>query len=67
MRRVDHLVHVREMRNVNKILDKKPAVKRPLGRVGHRSEDNTRMGLKKKDEKLWTGFIWLRVGTSCGI
>ena len=28
-------------------------------------EDNVKMDLNKWDGREWTGFIWLRTGTSC--
>jgi hypothetical protein len=31
---------------------------------GRRPEtDNIKINLKEKDEKVWTGLIWLKVGT----
>jgi len=32
----------------------------------HRREDNIKKGLKQ-DVRLWTGFKWLRIGTSGGV
>jgi hypothetical protein len=40
-----------------------PAGKRPLGRPGHRWED-TIMNFSRNRWEVWTGFIWLRIGTS---
>jgi hypothetical protein len=45
-----------EMRNVYRIL-----VGKPLRRHRRRWEDNIRKDLREIDEKLWTGFIWLRI------
>jgi hypothetical protein len=42
----------------------KPDGKRPLGRHGGRWEDNIRKDLRERDVKLWTGLMWLRIGTS---
>jgi hypothetical protein len=42
----------------------KPAERRPLGRPRHRCEDNIKMDLKKI---VWTGCIWLRIGTGGGL
>jgi hypothetical protein len=39
---------------------------RELGRPGHRWEDNIRVGLREIGW-MWTGFIWLRIGTSSGL
>jgi hypothetical protein len=56
------------MRNANKILTGKPEGKRPLGKSGHRWEDNIKIELRGKNgEKVWTRFISLRIGTSCGL
>jgi hypothetical protein len=54
----------------------KPEGKRPLGRLRHRWNDNTKIdGWRKDNTKtdireirwvVWTGFIWLRTGTSVG-
>jgi hypothetical protein len=40
-----------------------PEGKRPLGRPRRRWEDNIRMDLRH-DGVVWTGLIWLRIGTS---
>jgi hypothetical protein len=49
-------------RNAYRILMGKPEGKRPLGRPRRRWEDNIRMDLRE----VWTGLIWLRIGTSRG-
>ena len=42
--------------------------KRPLRRPRLRWEDNIRMDLKEIGrERMWTGLIWLRMGTSGGL
>jgi hypothetical protein len=50
-------------------LARKPEGKRQLGRPRRIWEDNnmSRMDLKKYGRKLWTGFIWLRIGTCGGL
>jgi hypothetical protein len=40
-----HVAHIREMRNVYKILVGKPKGKRPLGRHRHKWEDNIKTDL----------------------
>jgi hypothetical protein len=50
--------------NAYKILVGKPEGKGQLGRPKHRWLDNIRMGLREIEWKVWTGFIWLRMGTS---
>jgi hypothetical protein len=51
-----------EKRNSYRALVSKPEGKRPLGRPGRSLEDNNNMGLRKHGA-VWTGFIWLRIGT----
>jgi hypothetical protein len=48
-----------ETRNSYRILVGTREGKRPLGRSRHRWEDNIKM-----DGVVWTGLIWLRIGTS---
>jgi hypothetical protein len=38
--------------------------KRLCGRPKRRWEDNIRIDLREIGGKVWTGFIWLRIGTS---
>jgi hypothetical protein len=38
-----------------------------LGRLRSRGEDNIRMALREMGVKLWTGFVWLMLGTSGGL
>jgi hypothetical protein len=40
--------------------------KRPLGRSTRRWVDNIKMDLRD-DGVVWTGLIWLRIGTSEGL
>jgi hypothetical protein len=49
------------------ILVEKPEGKRPLGKPRRRWEDNIKWILEKWDGVVWTGFIWLRRGISCGL
>jgi hypothetical protein len=42
---------------------RKPEGKRPLGRPRRRLEDNIKMDFRKWDVGVWTGLIWLRIGT----
>jgi hypothetical protein len=41
----------------------KPEGKRPLGRPRRRWVDNIKMDLGEVDEVMWTGLVWLRIGT----
>jgi hypothetical protein len=52
-----------EKRNADRILMGKPEGKRPLGRSRSMWEDNIKMDLREMDEVVWTGFIWMRIGT----
>jgi hypothetical protein len=45
----------------------KPEGKRPRGRLGIDERIILKSVLKNQDERAWTGFIWLRVGTSGGL
>jgi len=60
-----HVAHTEEMRNVYKILVGKPEGKRPLGRPRGRWKNSIRMNLREIGVKVWFGFIWLMIGTSC--
>jgi hypothetical protein len=55
-----------EKRNAYRILMGKSEGKRPLGR--HRWVNNIRMDLREREDGMvWTGLIWLRIGTSGGL
>jgi hypothetical protein len=58
-----HVAHIGERRGVCRVLVGKPEVKRALGRPRHRWEDNIKIELKKWDVGVWTGSVWLRIGT----
>jgi hypothetical protein len=45
------------------IFVKHPEGKRPLERPRRRWEDNIRMNLREVGWVLWTGLIWLKIGT----
>jgi hypothetical protein len=47
VRGIKHVAHMGETRNAYKVLVSKPEVMRPLGRTGHRLEDNIKMDLKE--------------------
>jgi len=55
-----------ERRGVYRVLVGKPEGKRPLGRPRRRWEDNIIMDLKELGVGVWTGLIWLRIGTGDG-
>jgi hypothetical protein len=54
-----------EKRNAYRILVGKPEGKRPLGRPRRRWVDNIKMNLR--EDGIWIGLIWLRIGTSGGL
>jgi hypothetical protein len=53
-------------RNAYKILVGKPEGRRPLRRPRHRWVVNNKMDLRENGV-VWTGLIWLRVGTCGGL
>jgi hypothetical protein len=56
----------REKMNAYRILVGKPEKKRPLGRARRSWKVLLRWILEKQDGVIWTGFIWLAIGTSRG-
>jgi hypothetical protein len=52
-----------EKRNAYRVLAGNPAGKRPLGRPKMRWVDNVKMDLEKWDGVVFTGLVWLRIGT----
>jgi hypothetical protein len=52
-----------EKRNVYRLLVGKPEGKRPLGRPRRRWIDNIKIDLLEIRLELWTGLVWLRIGT----
>jgi hypothetical protein len=49
--------------NVYRLLVGKPEGKRPLGRPRRRWIDNIKMDLLEIGVSVWTGLVWLRIGT----
>jgi hypothetical protein len=41
-----------------------PEGKRPLGRLRCKWVNNIKMHLEGQDGVVWTGLVWLRIGTS---
>jgi hypothetical protein len=52
-----------EKRNVCRLLVGKPEGQRPLGRPRRRWIDNIKMDLLEIGWVVWTGLVWLRIGT----
>jgi hypothetical protein len=53
-----------EKRTTYRLLVEKPEGKRPLGRPRGRCVGNITMDfVEKRDGVVWTGLVWLRIGT----
>jgi hypothetical protein len=52
-----------EKSNAYRLLVGKPEGRRPLGRPRSRWLDNIRMDFETWDEVMWTGLVWIRIGT----
>ena len=66
MRWAGHVARMGESRGLYRVLVGKPEGKRPLGRPRRKSEGNIKMDLQEVGWGLWTGLIWLRIGTGGG-
>jgi len=65
---VGHVVHMEGMKNAYSNFVGKPEGKRPLGRPLLSWKEAIRMELKETGGgNLWTGLIWLTMGTSDGL
>jgi hypothetical protein len=53
-----------EKRNTYNLLVRQPEGKRPLGRQRCRWVDNIMMDLGEVGWVMWTGLVWLSIGTS---
>jgi hypothetical protein len=56
-----------EKMNAYRILVVKPEGKRPLGRPRSRWVDNIKWILERYGGMVWTGSIWLRIGSGGGL
>jgi hypothetical protein len=63
MRWAGHVARMGAKSNAYRLLVGKPEGKIPLGRPRRRWVDNIRMDLERWDGVMWTGLVWLRVGT----
>jgi len=61
-----HVARVRKRRGVQRVLVRKPEVKRLLRRPRRRWEDNIKLGLQDVECGAWTVLIWLGIGTGGG-
>jgi hypothetical protein len=66
MRWAGHVARMGERRGIYRVLLGKPEGKTPLGRPRCRCEDNIRWIFRKWGVGVWTGSIWLRIGTGGG-
>jgi hypothetical protein len=64
MRWAGHVARMGEKRNTCRILVGKPEGKRPIGRTRRRWVNNIKIDFR---EMVWTGSIWLTIGTSRGL
>jgi len=55
------------MRNAYSIFFRKTEGKRLFERPRRRWEDSIKIDLREMGGKVWTGYVWLRVGTSSGL
>jgi hypothetical protein len=55
-----------EMGGLYGVLVGKPEAKGPLGRLRQKWEDNIKMELQEVRWGVWTGSMWLRIGTGGG-
>jgi hypothetical protein len=67
MRWAGHVAHMGEKMNAYKILVGNPEGKRPIVRPRLRWVDIIKMDLREIGWVVWTGLIWLRIGTSGGL
>jgi hypothetical protein len=67
VRWAEHVARMEEKRYACRVFVGKPEGKRPLGRPRRRLEDNLKIDLKKEDWVVYTGLIWLRIGTGEGL
>jgi hypothetical protein len=66
MRWAGHVARMEQKKNAYRILMGNPEGKRRLVRPRRRWVDNIKMDLRE-DGVVWTGSIWLRIGTSGGL
>jgi hypothetical protein len=64
MRCAVHVARMGEKCNAYRLLAGKSEGKKPLGKPRRRWMENIKMDLRKWDRVVWTGLIWLRIGTS---
>jgi hypothetical protein len=63
MRWAGHVARMGENMNAYSLFVGKPEGRRPLGRPRRRWVDNIKMDLLGIIAVMWTGLVWLRIGT----
>jgi hypothetical protein len=63
MRRTGHVVSMGQTGNEYKCWSEH--LKRPLGKPRRDGRIILKLFLKKPNLRLWTGFIWIRIGVIC--
>jgi hypothetical protein len=66
MRWAGHVARMGAKRTTYRLLVGKPEGKRLLGIPRRRWVDSIKIDLEREDGMVWTGSIWLRIGTSGG-
>jgi hypothetical protein len=67
MRWAGHVARMGGGRNIYRVLVGKPEGKRPLERPRRRWEDGIKRYLREIDWGVWSGVVWLRIGTVGGL
>jgi hypothetical protein len=67
MRWAGHVARMGDRRGAYRVLVGRPEGRRPLGRPRRRWKDNIKMDLQQVGWGAWTGLIWLKIGTGCGL
>ena len=62
-----HVARMREQKSCIQGFVRKPEERRPFERPRRRWKVNIKMGLRKVGLGAWTGLIWFRIGTVCGL
>ena len=63
MRWTGHVAHMGETKEIYRVVVEKPDGKRALGRPRRKWEGNIKLDLQEVRCVVWTGVIWLRIGT----
>jgi hypothetical protein len=62
--------YARKTRNVYKLFVRKYYGNRPVAKSSRRWKGNVeilKLILSKQNLRMWSGLMWLRIGTSCGL